>query len=107
DPTLGTSGYPQELWYRYVPESGNWHGGTPTRWIEALSAATEKRFRRDANVDIALVSKENYLVFQPLLPEVLAGSIGLCDVAKGAERRQQYGQEGVNPLMGFALDHAE
>jgi len=40
----------------------------------------EKRFRSDANVDIALVSKENYLVFQPLLPEVLSGSIGLCDV---------------------------
>ena len=28
-----------EQWYRYVPESGNWHGGTCTRWITALSAA--------------------------------------------------------------------
>ena len=28
-----------ELWYRYVPELGNWHGGTLTRWIAALSAA--------------------------------------------------------------------
>jgi len=28
-----------ELWYRYVPESGNWHGGIRTRWIAALSAA--------------------------------------------------------------------
>ena len=28
-----------ELWYRYVPESGNWHGGTLTRWMAALSAA--------------------------------------------------------------------
>jgi len=28
-----------EPWYRYVPESGNWHGGTFTRWIAALSAA--------------------------------------------------------------------
>ena len=28
-----------DLWYRYVPESGNWHGGTLTRWIAALSAA--------------------------------------------------------------------
>jgi hypothetical protein len=26
-------------WHRYVPESGNWHGGTCTRWIAALSAA--------------------------------------------------------------------
>ena len=29
-----------ELWYRYVPESGNWHDGTFTRKIEAFSAAT-------------------------------------------------------------------
>jgi hypothetical protein len=29
-----------ELWYRYVPESGNWHDGTCTRKIEAFSAAT-------------------------------------------------------------------
>ena len=28
-----------ELWYRYVPESGNWHGGTLTRRMVALSAA--------------------------------------------------------------------
>ncbi len=28
-------------WYRYVPESGNWHGGTSTRWIAALSAASQ------------------------------------------------------------------
>jgi hypothetical protein len=28
-----------------VPESGNWHGGTHTRWIVALSAATEKHSR--------------------------------------------------------------
>ena len=28
------------LWYRSVPESGNWHDGTCTRKIEAFSAAT-------------------------------------------------------------------
>jgi hypothetical protein len=28
-----------------VPESGKWHGGTHTRWIVALSAATEKHSR--------------------------------------------------------------
>ncbi len=33
--------YPHELWYRYMPESGNWHGGTFTRWIAALSAAPQ------------------------------------------------------------------
>jgi len=28
-----------EMWHHYVPESGNWHDGTFTRWIAALSAA--------------------------------------------------------------------
>src|SRR2546428_1186990 len=46
----------------------------------------EKRFRRDTNVDIALVSKENYLVFQPMLPEVISGSIGLLDVVTPLRR---------------------
>jgi NADH dehydrogenase len=41
--------------------------------------ALEKLLRRDPDVEIALVSKENYLVFQPMLPEVISGSIGLVD----------------------------
>jgi len=28
-------------------------------------------------------------------------------ITKGAERRQQHGQEDVNPLVSFPLDHAE
>ncbi len=32
-------GYLRWEWYHYMPESGNWHGGTFTRWIAALSAA--------------------------------------------------------------------
>lgn len=34
---------------------------------------------RDGRVEVALVSRENYLVFQPMLPEVISGSIGLVD----------------------------
>ena len=30
--------------------------------------ALEKFLKRDASVEIGLVSKENYLVFQPMLP---------------------------------------
>jgi hypothetical protein len=30
-----------ELWHRYIPEPGNWYGGTCTHWSVALSAATE------------------------------------------------------------------
>src|SRR5216117_2352107 len=41
--------------------------------------ALEKRLRRDPDVEIGLVSRENYLVFQPMLPEVISGSIGILD----------------------------
>ena len=37
--TQWTGDYPPELWYRYMTESDNYHGGTFTRWIAALSAA--------------------------------------------------------------------
>jgi hypothetical protein len=38
--TQWTGIYIPELWYRYMIESDNYHGGTFTRWIAALSAAT-------------------------------------------------------------------
>src|SRR5215813_2461458 len=31
------------------------------------------------DVELSLVSRENYTVFQPMLPEVISGSIGLVD----------------------------
>jgi NADH dehydrogenase len=39
----------------------------------------EKLLKHDPGVEIGLVSKENYLVFQPMLPEVISGSIGILD----------------------------
>ena len=41
--------------------------------------ALEKLLKRDTSVEIALVNNENYLVFQPMLPEVISGSIGILD----------------------------
>jgi NADH:ubiquinone reductase (H+-translocating) len=34
---------------------------------------------RRGDVEVGLVSRENYIVFQPMLPEVISGSIGLLD----------------------------
>src|SRR5881398_2612018 len=34
---------------------------------------------RRGEVELGLVSRENYLVFQPMLPEVISGSIGILD----------------------------
>jgi NADH dehydrogenase len=41
--------------------------------------ALERLLRRDSSVEIALVNRENYLVFQPMLPEIISGSIGILD----------------------------
>jgi len=40
----------------------------------------EKLYKNDPQVEIGLVAKDNYLVFQPMLPEVISGSIGILDV---------------------------
>src|SRR6267378_5886966 len=39
----------------------------------------EKLLKGDPSVEVGLISKENYLVFQPMLPEVVSGSIGILD----------------------------
>jgi NADH dehydrogenase len=41
--------------------------------------ALEKLLGEAGDVEIALISRENYIVFQPMLPEVISGSIGLVD----------------------------
>jgi NADH dehydrogenase len=38
-----------------------------------------KQELRRGEVEIGLVSRDNYIVFQPMLPEVISGSIGLLD----------------------------
>jgi NADH dehydrogenase len=47
-------------------------------------AALEKLQRDD--FEIVLVNKENHFVFQPLLPEVISGQIGLVDVVSPIRR---------------------
>ncbi len=42
--------------------------------------ALEKRLRGHDDFEIVLVNRENYFVFQPMLPEVISGSIGITDV---------------------------
>jgi len=48
--------------------------------------ALEKLLKREPQVEIALVNKDNYLVFQPMLPEVISGSIGILDVISPIRR---------------------
>lgn len=46
----------------------------------------EKLLKREPAVEIGLVNKDNYLVFQPMLPEVISGSIGILDVISPIRR---------------------
>jgi NADH dehydrogenase len=48
--------------------------------------ALERRLRRRRDVEVVLVNRENYFVFQPLLPEVISGTIGLTDVVSPLRR---------------------
>lgn len=48
--------------------------------------ALEKALGRGEDPEIALVNRENYFVFQPMLPEVISGSIGITDVVSPIQR---------------------
>jgi NADH:ubiquinone reductase (H+-translocating) len=46
----------------------------------------EDLLRRRDDVELVLVNKENYFVFQPMLPEVVSGNIGLFDTVNPIRR---------------------
>jgi NADH dehydrogenase len=48
--------------------------------------ALEKRLGKRDDVEILLFARENYFVFQPMLPEVISGTIGLVDVVSPLRR---------------------
>jgi NADH dehydrogenase len=48
--------------------------------------ALEKALGRRDDFEIALVNSENYFVFQPMLPEVISGTIGIMDVVSPIRR---------------------
>src|SRR5215510_16108032 len=64
---------------RIVILGGGFAGVYAARRLETL-------LRRRDDVEIVLVNKENYFVFQPLLPEVISGTIGLTDVVSPLRR---------------------
>jgi NADH dehydrogenase len=46
----------------------------------------EKRLKRRPDVEVVLVNKENYFVFQPMLAEVVSGNIGMLDTVSPLRR---------------------
>lgn len=64
----------------------------------------EKLLRRRDDVDIVLVNRENYFVFQPLLPEVISGTIGLTDVVSPLRRLLGRTEVHVREVEGIDLE---
>ncbi len=61
---------------------GGGFGGVYTAvYLEKLMTATERQ-----TTDIVIVSRDNYIVFQPLLPEVISGSVELNHVISPIRR---------------------
>ena len=52
----------------------------------AYTARTLEKLLRPGEAEITLVNRENYWVYQPMLPEVISGSIGLTDVVSPIRR---------------------
>src|SRR5258708_423330 len=50
------------------------------------TARTLEKLLRREEADIVLVNRENYWVYQPMLPEVISGSIALMDVVSPIRR---------------------
>ena len=50
------------------------------------TARSLERLLRPGEAEITIVNRENYWVYQPMLPEVISGSIGLTDVVSPIRR---------------------
>ena len=46
----------------------------------------EKLLKRGSNVEITLINSENYFVFQPMLPEVISGSVEIQHIINPIRR---------------------
>src|SRR5215207_4096029 len=72
-------------------------GGYAALRLERLAA-------RGAPVDVSLVNRENYLVFQPMLAEVIAGDVGILDTVSPLRQVLQRTQLFVREIEGVDLD---
>src|SRR5690606_27949021 len=62
-----------------------------------------ERTRRRDDVEIILVNRENYFVFQPLLPEIVSGNIGILDPVCPIQRLVPNAQLYVREVQGIDL----
>jgi NADH dehydrogenase len=66
--------------------------------------ALERELGHRDDFEVVLVNRENYFVFQPMLPEVISGSIGLTDVVVPLRRLLRRTAVHVREVEGVDLD---
>jgi len=66
--------------------------------------ALERLAAKGAPVDVALVNRENYLVFQPMLAEVIAGDVGILDTVSPLRQLLRRTELFVREIEGVELD---
>lgn len=64
----------------------------------------EKALRKSNDVEILLINKENYFVFQPMLAEVVSGSIGILDAVSPIRRMLSKTQLHVREVEAIDTD---
>jgi NADH:ubiquinone reductase (H+-translocating) len=64
----------------------------------------ERLVAKGAPVDVSLVNRENYLVFQPMLAEVIAGDVGLLDTVSPLRQLLKGTRLFVREIEGVDLD---
>src|SRR5713101_1404005 len=69
-----------------------------------LEKLLEREIRR-GEIELGLVSRENYMVFQPMLPEVISGSIGLLDTITPIRRLCPNTNLYTRTIESIDLDH--
>lgn len=67
----------------------------------------ERLRRRHDDFDITLVNNENYFVFQPMLPEVISGSIGILDIVSPLRRLLPHTQLLIRGVESIDLDRRQ
>jgi NADH dehydrogenase len=77
---------------------GGGFGGVYTAlYLERLAA-------KEAPVEVLLVNRENYLVFQPMLAEVIAGDVGILDTVSPLRQLLPNTQLFVREIEGVDMD---
>lgn len=67
----------------------------------------DKLLGSDPNVEISLVSQENYFVFQPMLAEVVSGNIGLLDAVSPIHRLLPHCRLYIRDIESIDLEQRE